>query len=105
MWERLLFGPGGSEPAELVKAEEARLDAAHALAMTGLRFAVFARAHRLEACRWEIPTPEEVEARHGARLAAPNRAYVLPPVLPEVAERDRKSTRLNSRHSCEPRMP
>src|SRR3546814_4812137 len=58
MWERLLFGPGGSEPAELVKAEEARLDAAHALAMTGLRFAVFARAHRLEACRWEIRSEE-----------------------------------------------
>lgn len=93
-WRRELFGRGPADPADMVRAEEERLDAAHALAMTRLRFAYFARAHRLAACRWEIPTEEEVAARHGARLADPARAYALPEPGPAVTESRRVASDL-----------
>lgn len=85
-WERLLFGAPLADARDAIAAEEERLDAAHALTVTALRFAVFARARRIPACRWAIPSPAEVEARHGARLTDPGRAYLLPESLPAVEE-------------------
>ncbi|MGP1397803.1 MAG: NUDIX domain-containing protein [Inquilinaceae bacterium] len=85
-WESTLFGPGAGDPAARVAAEEARLDASTTLTWSGLRFALFARHQRIERCRWEIPSVEEVAARHGARLSSPATAYALPDPLPEVEE-------------------
>ncbi len=92
VWDGALFGNGGSELEDAVAAEEARLDAASALSMAKLRFALFGRARRLPACRWEIPAPALVEQRHGRRLAAPDSAYALGEPWPEV----RASRRLPS---------
>lgn len=87
-WQAALFGDGDDDPGAeaLVAAEEARLDAAHAFSLNRLRFAAFARAHRVAPCRWSVPAPEEVEARHGARLADPGTAYAPPDPAPPVAE-------------------
>ncbi len=85
-WEAALFGPAGVSSAAAVAAEEARLDAASDLAMAKLRMAFFGRGHRLAACRWELPTPRQVEDRHGARLADPDRAYRMPDTLPRIEE-------------------
>ncbi|MEE8271718.1 MAG: NUDIX hydrolase [Alphaproteobacteria bacterium] len=85
-WQGVLFDGGHQSTKAAVAAEEARLDAATALTLARLRFAIFGRAHRLEACRWVLPTEAEVEARHGARLADPSTAYRMPDAVPEVTE-------------------
>jgi hypothetical protein len=85
-WEEALFGPAGVSPAAAAAAEEARLDAANALAMTKLRMVFFGHGHKLAACGWALPTPEEVEDRHGARLADPAHAYRMPETVPRITE-------------------
>ena len=85
-WEEAMFGRAPVSAAAAVATEEARLDAANALAMSKLRMVFFGHGHKLAACRWMLPTPEEVERRHGARLAAPDRAYAMPETLPHVVE-------------------
>jgi len=85
-WQDALFGPGGVSSASAVAAEEARLDAANALAMSKLRLVYFGRGHKLAACNWAIPTPEQVEERHGAGLNDPDQAYGMPETLPRIRE-------------------
>ncbi len=85
-WEEALFGASGGSSAAAVAAEEARLDAANDLAMAKLRMVFFGRGHKLAACRWNLPTPDEVAARHGDRLADPDRAYLMPDTLPRIEE-------------------
>ena len=83
-WERALFHDPSASAAAAVHAEEERLDAATALSTARLSFAMFGRTRRPPACRWDIPSPGEVEERHGARLADPTHAYEMPDRLPEV---------------------
>lgn len=96
-WQRLLFSTT-APLADALAAEEARLDAASALTTSRLRFALFARNRKLPACRWEIPSQDEVEARHGARLADPENAYRLPQILPVVEETRRLPSELGTDH-------
>ncbi len=84
-WEEAMFG-GAASSAAAVAAEEARLDAANDLAMAKLRMVFFGRGHKLAACNWELPTPRQVEERHGDRLADPGRAYLMPETLPRIEE-------------------
>ncbi len=84
-WAMLMASSAGPL-AEAVAAEESRLDAAHALATARFRFAFLARNRRVPACRWDTPTAEMVEARHGARLADPDTAYALPFDLAQAAQ-------------------
>ncbi len=74
-WERAFFGSAGADPGPvaLVDAESARHEAAHQLMLT--RFAFLPLRRRLPAVRWEVASPAEVEAVHGARLAGPKTAY------------------------------
>ena len=85
-WHESMFDGAGLSQAAAVAAEEARLDAANALAMSKLRMVYFGRGHKLDACIWALPTPEQVAERHGARLAEPDRAYRMPDRLPRIAE-------------------
>ncbi len=91
-WDEVLFDGGRAATPGVVAAEEARLDAASALGLARLRFALVARAQQVAACRWDIPTPNAVEARHGERLADLEGAYALSADQPEVVE----SRRLHS---------
>ncbi|SDG40809.1 alpha/beta hydrolase [Roseospirillum parvum] len=96
-WRRGLFeGQGTGDPAAL---EEARRTAAHAWMSTRNLFTLLNLAAdlpihggrlptlggRLPAVRFAIPDPATVEARHGARLADPSRAFTADPEA-EVAE-------------------
>ena len=85
-WDKALFDTGGGSSAEAVAAEEARMDAANDLATAKLRMVFFGRGHKLSACRWDLPTPEQVQERHGARLADPENAYRMPDTLPRIEE-------------------
>jgi hypothetical protein len=96
-WQRLLFSTT-APLADVVAAEEARLDAASALTTSRLRFALFGNNRKIPACRWEIPTEAEVDARHGARLADAGNAYRLPDVLPVIAETRRLPSELGTDH-------
>lgn len=85
-WHRTFFGAAEASAADCVRSEDARLAAANAHGLARLRFALFAHTHKLPACRWAIPTEEEVKARHGDRLADPGTAYELPGHWPAVIE-------------------
>ncbi len=80
-WERAFFGavnPGANAgadlgPVGLVEAESARHGTAHQMMLT--RFAFLPLRGRLPAVRWEVASPAEVMAAHGARLADPKIAF------------------------------
>jgi pimeloyl-ACP methyl ester carboxylesterase len=76
-WERAFFGPANSGAdlgrVALVDAELARHAAAHQMMLT--RFGFLPLRGRLPAIRWEVASPAEVEAVHGARLADPKTAF------------------------------
>jgi pimeloyl-ACP methyl ester carboxylesterase len=75
-WEAAFFGPKDSRPETLVAAEMARHTAAHELMAT--RYAFLPLVGRLPAVKWQVAGPEEVEARHAARLEAPESAFPEP---------------------------
>lgn len=80
-WEDAFFNP--TKPADLPAVEAARLEGSHAL-MTGR--SLFARLHMVSPVppvRYAVATPEEVEARHGARRVAPDAATPLPAEPPD----------------------
>ncbi len=83
-WDAAFFGPDDPGPADLVAAEEARLESAQRLALGRVTMAVFARAHGTPAVRFELPTQAAVEASHGHRLHDPASAFTLPDAMPEV---------------------
>ena len=85
-WDEAMFGQGTVSSAAAVAAEEARLDAANALTMSKLRMVYFGRGHKLAACNWALPTPSQIEERHGARLDDPDNAYRMPETLPTIRE-------------------
>ncbi len=76
-WFSALFTDAGDADAA-VAAEEARLDTAQTVVFDRLRFAIFARAHRLAACAWAIPDPETTLAALEGDLADPDAAFALP---------------------------
>ncbi|MGO4727800.1 MULTISPECIES: NUDIX domain-containing protein [unclassified Inquilinus] len=96
-WQRLLFSTT-APLADVVAAEEARLDAASALTTSRLRFALFGNNRKIPACRWAIPTVAEVDDRHGARLADSENAYRLPDLLPVIEETRRLPSELGTDH-------
>ena len=79
-WETLFFDGDGAAPEILVEAELARQDAAHQLMLT--RFAFLPLRGRVPAVRWQVASPEEVAAKHGARLADPAAAFAVPAMPP-----------------------
>jgi pimeloyl-ACP methyl ester carboxylesterase len=80
-WEAVLFGPLSPSPDRLIAAERARNRAAFRF-MRG-RSAFLPWLKRLPPVRWAITPAEEVEARHGSRLATPEAAYP-PPAQPQI---------------------
>ena len=80
-WEQAFFGQDDPRAAVRVEAETRRYDAAHQLMLT--RFAFLPFRGRLPSVRWEVASPAEVEAAHGARLAEPAAAFPAP-ALPEI---------------------
>ncbi len=80
-WEEAFFATRQPSGDRLVTAERARNRAASRL-MRG-RFAFLPWLRRLPPVRWSVTPPEEVEARHGNRLARPETAYPAP-ALPNV---------------------
>ena len=98
VWEQRLFTDPGGDAAACVAAEEERLDAATALRLLLLRFPMFARLGRVPPCRWQIPRPDEVERRHGDRLADPEAAYRLPESEPAIAESRRLASEMGQEY-------
>jgi pimeloyl-ACP methyl ester carboxylesterase len=81
-WQSAFFGAAAPGATVLVEAERLRQETAHQLMLT--RFAFLPLRRRLPAVRWEVASPEEVEAAHGARLAAPEAAFPAAPATGEV---------------------
>ncbi len=75
-WEDAFFGLEDPGPVGRVDAEVARQSAAHQLMLT--RFAFLPMRAWLPAVRWEVASPDEVKAKHGARLADLEGAYPAP---------------------------
>ena len=80
-WDRGYFGAAERDGSALAALERARREAAHQLMAARLGFLPWRRQLALVA--WELATPEEVEARHGQRLAEPAAAFP-PPELPDI---------------------
>ncbi len=80
-WDRTLFRAKASSPTRLAAAHALRQAAATNWLLARTAFLPWVR--RFLPARWEIPSPAEVETAHGARLAAPEDAYPLPP-QPEI---------------------
>ena len=81
-WEAGFFGPEARDGMALAALERKRCGAAHEL--MAARSGFLPQRSRLAPVAWEIATPEEVEARHGPRLADPTQAFPLPD-MPEIA--------------------
>jgi len=77
-WGELLFGDGRADSGALARAEALRLGPAHALMAARWYCVPLHIRRRGPAVAFAVPSYEAVAARHGARLAAPGRAFVLP---------------------------
>ncbi len=77
-WEDAFFGGGGA--GDLAAIEAARQDAAHTLMSGRSLFTPLHMVSPIPPVRFAVAPPEDVLARHGARLAAPEAAFALPPV-------------------------
>jgi len=80
-WQAALFAPLLPSGDLLIAAERTRNRAAFRF-MRG-RSALLPWLRRLPPVRWSVTPPEEVEARHGSRLASPEAAYP-PPLRREI---------------------
>ena len=80
-WQAAFFGPHRIAPRRLAELQARRVAAAEALMMTRGRFLRLHLRRRLPPLRWQIATPEEVEARQGRRRADPEHAF---PALADV---------------------
>ena len=88
-WQAAFFGQHTIAPGHLAAFQARRLRAAEALMMTRGRFLGLHRRRRLPPLRWQIASPDEVEARHGRRLAEPARAF---PALEAAAVSESQAT-------------
>lgn len=77
-WGELLFGDGRADSGALARAEALRLGPAHALMAARWYCVPLHIRRRGPAVAFAVPSYEAVAARHGARLAAPGCAFVLP---------------------------
>lgn len=75
-WNDAFFGEAPT--ADLPGTEAARLDAAHDLMAARSLFARLHMVHPVPAVRFAVAPPDEVLARHGARLGTPASAFALP---------------------------
>lgn len=80
-WEDAFFSTHQPATDRLIASERARNRAASRFMRGRSKFLPWFR--RLPPVRWSVPTPEEVDARHGNRLARPETAYPAP-ALPNI---------------------
>lgn len=83
-WEAVFFGSDDAAPDARVAAEQQRLAARHVYNAMRLKFAFVGATRTPPLVRWEIPTPTDVEAVHGAALADPEAAFAPPGTMPTV---------------------
>lgn len=84
-WETVFFGPTDSREETRVAAELTRHSSAHDYMLS--RYAFLPFVGRLPPVRWQVATPQEVQARHGERLAAPATAFPAPEPPPVETSR------------------
>jgi hypothetical protein len=97
-WEQAFFGKQATPPERLAAAEKNRRRASDAFMKARLAFLPLRlRGVAMPAVRFAIPRPEQVEERHGERLANIAGSYLPPVPLPEIAE----SRRIAGAHATE----
>jgi hypothetical protein len=97
-WEQLFFSAGAAAgPEQLIAAERARRRASDTFMKARLAFLPLRLRASLPSVRFAIPTPEQVEGRHGARLPDIGAAYRPPDPLPPIQE----SRRMPGAHGAE----
>lgn len=74
-WEAAYFGTGEAADARLSDLQRQRLAAAESLMLARRRFLGAHLKQRFPAVLWQIAGPDEVEARHRARLRDPAAAF------------------------------
>ncbi len=74
-WQAAFFGPHKIASGYLAAFQDDRIAAAESLMLARGRFLGLHLRRRLPPLRWEIASPETVEARHGRRLADPEGAF------------------------------
>ncbi|MDA0702256.1 MAG: hypothetical protein O3A96_03315 [Proteobacteria bacterium] len=77
-WGDLLFGDGPADSGALARAEALRVGAAHALMAARWSCVPLHIRRRGPAVAFAVPSYDAVAARHGERLAAPDRAFAPP---------------------------
>ncbi len=76
-WEKAWFN-STLAVTELIAAEKSRLDAEQTQMLARLGFAIFARAHRLPAAKFEVPDPDQTLAAYGSAASDPVAAFMPP---------------------------
>jgi hypothetical protein len=84
-WRRVFFGEEEVGSDYLVAVESARRDRRTAYNATRRHFLFLTRRNAVPMIRFEVPTPEAVEAIHGPHLADPKKAFAPPKPMPPVA--------------------
>ncbi len=74
-WQAAFFGPHRIAPGHLAGLQVRRVAAAEALMLSRGRFLGLHFRYGLPSLRWQVATPEAVEADHGRRLADPVAAF------------------------------
>ncbi len=88
-WREVFFGPEAVAPHHLVAVETARRDRRHAYNATRRNFLFLARGRKIPLVKWDIPSPEEVEADYANALASPESAFPAPATMPEITQSHR----------------
>ena len=85
-WQEVFFGPEELPVHHRVAVEAARRDRRNAYNAARRHFRFLLKSGKVPMVKWEIPTPEAVEADYGAALADRENAYRAPDRFPEIEE-------------------
>ena len=84
-WFAAQFGNGATDEAARAAAERKRRSAAYRLEIARSYYLPAHFTSRIAKLRWDIATPEEVEAAHGMRLARADTAYAMVDTPPRIS--------------------
>ncbi len=83
-WENAFFGTGQWDDHERAQTEQRRLINRNTYNLHRRLFLTLGLTSRIDAIRWNVPSPEDVETLYGALAGDPARAFAVPNPMPAV---------------------
>ena len=83
-WESIIFGADKPHDDGACHIELERLNRRNAYNNLRRSFIPFRLGEKIQAVRWQIPSPDDVHAVYGALLADPEKAFAPPDPMPDI---------------------